>query len=118
MRMIYRKQIPGQPPMETRIGSWVAALIGILIALGVLIVFLLIIPLALLGLLAFIAFVLVAMVAGWIYLGFRIGFRNLWDVTKLMFGIGFGPSSGASRTERLRRAWEERVKGGDGVWMK
>lgn len=81
-------------------------------------VLLLAIPLALIGILVFAAFAVVILLIGWVYLGFRIGFGELWDVTKLAFGVGLGPPSSLSRTERIRRAWEERVKGRSGIWTK
>ena len=118
MRIIYRKQLPGEPPKVTRIGGWLAAAIGFLVVLAFLTLIVLLLPFLLIGVLVFIAFVFFMLLIGWIYIGFRIGFRSLWDLTKLMFGIGFGPSPMQSRTERMRKAWEERVKGKDGVWIK
>jgi hypothetical protein len=118
MRIIYRNQLPGGPPRETRIGGWLAALIGFVIILGVLAFIIFLLPFLLIGILGFIALIFFATLIGYIWLGFKIGFRELWDLTRLMFGIGFGPSSGQSRAERARKAWEERVKGKNGVWMK
>jgi len=118
MRIIYRNQLPGEPPRESRIGGWLAAIIGFVVMLGLLALVVFLLPFLLIGILGFFALILIAILAGYIWLGFKIGFRDLWDLTRLMFGIGFGPSSGQSRAERARKAWEERVKGKDGVWMK
>lgn len=118
MRIIYRKQLSGERPRETRFGGWLAALVGFVVTLGFLALLIFLLPFLLIGVLVFIAIVIFMMLAGYIWLGFRIGFRELWELTKLMFGIGVGPSSHKSRAERIRKAWEERVKGKDGVWMK
>jgi uncharacterized membrane protein len=118
MRIIYQRQLPSGEQKVTRIEGWVAMLVSIIILIGILALLLVLLPFLLLGILAFIAFIIFLLVGGWVYLGFRIGFRELWELTKMVFGIGFGGSPGESRRERLSRIWEERIKGKDGVWIK
>ena len=118
MRIIYRKQLPGEPPRETRFEGWMGALIGVIGALAFLVLLVILIPFLLIGVLAFVAFVLFMLVAGWVYLGFRIGFRNLWDITRLALGFGLGGSSWTDRVDRLKKEWENRTKGKPGVWTK
>jgi hypothetical protein len=118
MKIIYRNQLPGKPPTENRIEGWVAALVGFLIFAGLIALVILLIPFLLIGILGFFGFILILMVAGWVYLGFKIGFRNLWDMTRFMFGAGFGPDPWQTRRERIRKEWENRTKGKDGEWRK
>ena len=119
MKFIYRNQLPEKTPKTSRFDGWLGTIIAVLIGVGILVLlFFVIIPLALFGILTFIALILFGVIVGWIYLGFRIGWRNLWDLTRLFFGITFGRHTGQSRGERIRRAWEERVKGKSGEWVK
>lgn len=119
MKVVFRNELPGKSPRETRLEGWLAVVIAVVVGLAIvaLLVFV-VIPLALVGIATFIAVILLAAIVGWIWLGFKIGFGNLWDLTRLVLGIGFGPSRGESRGERIKRAWEERVKGRSGEWTK
>jgi len=93
-------------------------LVSILILIGVLALLLFLLPFFLLGILAFVAFIIFLLVGGWVYLGFRIGFRDLWQITKFAMGFGGKASQGESRRERLSKFWEEKIKGKNGVWIK
>jgi hypothetical protein len=75
-------------------------------------------PLALLAALAFLGLILFAMIAGWIYLGFKIGFRDLWDITRSFFGFGGGRMSWDERRRKVQKEWADRAKGKPGVWSK
>lgn len=118
MRIIYRKQLPGQAPRETSISGWVATAIAGLILVALLTLTVVLLPFFLVGVLVFIALIVFMLIAGWVYAGFRIGFRNLWDLTKLLFGVGFGSMPWSARRERLWKEWEDRAKGKPGVWTK
>ncbi len=119
MKITYRNQLPGKAPRETRFEGWLGTIIAILIGAGLLaLLIFVIIPLALFGILTFIALILFGIIVGWVYLGLKIGWRNLWDFTKLFFGITFGRHTGQSRAERIRKAWEDRVKGKSGQWVR
>lgn len=118
MKFEYRNQLPGKPPGGFKIEGWVANVIGALVVVGILVVLGLLLPFLIAAFLGFIGLILLLMVAGWIYLGFRIGWANLWDLTKLLFTIFFGRGSWSTRAERINKEWENRVKGKDGVWVK
>jgi hypothetical protein len=118
MKIEYRNQLPGKEPKGFQIDGWVANVIGVLIGIGILIVLAFLLPFLIAGILGFIALIILLLVAGWIYLGFKIGWRDLWDVTRLIFSIFFGRGSWATRSERINKEWEDRVKGKNGVWVK
>ncbi len=118
MRFIYQRQLPGKEPRVTKFEGWIAALVSVLVLIGLLAVLVILLPFLLIGVLAFVAFVLFVLVGGWIYLGFRIGFGGLWELTKLALGIGWGSTSLEGRKERLRKMWEDRIKGRHGEWVK
>jgi hypothetical protein len=118
MQIIYQKQIPGKPPKQNVIQGWIAALVGVLILLGVLALLILLIPFMLFAMLGFFAFVIFLLIAGWVYLAYRIGFRELWDLTKLLFGIGSGKMPWDERRKRVMNEWKDREKGRSGTWVK
>jgi len=118
MQIIYRNQLPGKAPRETRIDGFVAALFGALAVIVGAALLVILLPVFLLGVLVFFAFILFALLAGWMYLGFRIGFRNLWEITRLVLGIGFGRLPWEERRRRIMKEWEDRGKGSPGVWSK
>ena len=86
MQIIYRKQIPGKPPTESRFEGWVGALIGLAVLVGAAILFVFFIPIVLIGVLGFIGLILFLILAGWIWMATRIGFREMWNVTTLLLG--------------------------------
>jgi hypothetical protein len=118
MQIIYQKQIPGKPPKQTVIQGWIAALVGSLILLGVLVLLILLIPAMIIAMLGFFAFVIFLLISGWIYLAYRIGFRDMWDITKLFFGIGNARIPWDERRKRVMKEWEDRGKGRSGMWVK
>lgn len=118
MRFIHQKQLPDGRTRTTRIQGWIAALVSFLILFGLVVILVASLPFILIGIIAFIGFILFLLVGGWIYLGFRIGFPELWEVTKLVFGIGWGKSPDGTHAERVRKLWEDRIKGRHGVWRK
>lgn len=118
MKFIYQKQLPDGSTRTTRIQGWIAALVSFLILCGVVVILVLLLPLVLMGILAFLSFLVFLLVGGWIYFGFKIGFPELWEITKLVFGFGWGKSPDGTHAERVRKLWEDRIKGRDGVWRK
>lgn len=118
MKFEYRNQIPGKAPRGYKFEGWMATVVGVLIGIGILVVIGLLLPFLIAGFLGFIALILLLLVGGWIYLGFKIGWASLWDVTKLICAIFFGRGSWESRAERISKEWENRVKGKNGVWVK
>jgi hypothetical protein len=118
MKIIYRRQLPGEGPRVTRIDGWVAALIGVGIAIAIGAVLVLLLPFLLIGFLSFIAIIVFLMIAGWIGLAIRIGWRDMWDFTKAFFTIVFGRGPLENRFERISKAWENRTKGRPGEWIK
>jgi hypothetical protein len=116
MRIIYQTQLPGKPPKETRIGGWVAAIVGALILIGVFALLIFLLPFFLLAIVGFIALIVFLIIAGWVYLGFKIGFRDLWEITSLLFGFGGSRLSWDERRSRVKKEWENRSKGKPGVW--
>jgi hypothetical protein len=118
MQIIYRNQLPGKAPKTTVVQGWVAAIVGALILIGIFVVLLLLLPIVLIGVLGFLAFILFLILAGWLYLGYRIGYRNMWDITRLLFGFGSGSPSWDEKRKRVMREWEEHRKGKPGQWTK
>ena len=119
MKIYYQNQLPGKPPKEFKLDGILGTIVGILITAAIIALFVfVIIPFALFGILIFIAVVLFALLAGWVSLGFRIGWRNLWDFTRLFFTIAFGRSAFSSKSERMKQAWDNYSKGRPGEWMK
>lgn len=118
MRIIYRKEIPGKAPRTTVYGGWLAFLVGLLVMVGLVALAILLLPFFLALFLGILALIFFAMVAGWISLAMRIGFRDMWDLTRLMFSIMFSRQSWGQRQERIMKEWEDRVKGKHGQWQK
>ncbi len=117
MKVEYRNQLPGRGPKTTTIEGWVAWIIGVLIAAAVIaFVIFVILPLALFGIVLFLALIVFAMIGGWVWLGLKIGWRNLWEFTKLGFSIMFGKGTSVSRTERMKKTWKDYTKGRSGEW--
>jgi len=54
MQIIYRNQLPGKEPKESRFEGWLAALIGVAVLIGAIALVILFIPILLFGFLAFI----------------------------------------------------------------
>jgi hypothetical protein len=118
MRFEYRNQLPGKAPRGFRVDGWLGTVIGILIGVGLLVLLGILLPFLIAGILGFIALIILLLVVGWVYLGFKIGWGGLWDLTRLIFSVFFGSGSWHTRAERISKEWENRVKGKNGVWVK
>jgi len=119
MKIYYRNQLPGKGAKEFKLDGIIGTIIGILVTAAVIALFVFVIlPFALIGILIFVAFILFAIGAGWIWLGFKIGWRNLWEFTKLFFSIAFGRSGFSSKSDRMKQAWKNYSKGRPGEWVK
>lgn len=118
MRIIYQRQLPGKPPKETVIQGWLAALIAGLGAAAVIALSLILFPIFLIGALIVLGSLLFLVLGGWLYIALRIGFRNMWDITKVFLGIGLGKLSLEERWSRLMKEWDDRRKGRPGVWSR
>lgn len=118
MQIIYRKQLPGKPPRESRISGWLAVLIWALALLALMALIAFLVPFLIFGLLVIIALVVFSILGGWIYLAYRFGFRNLWEITKLVLGVGCRNISWEERNRRFRQNWGNIRKGRPGVWEK
>ncbi|HEX9743933.1 MAG TPA: hypothetical protein VGB30_00765 [bacterium] len=118
MKFEYKRQLPDGSTRTSKFEGWVAAIVGTLIFLGLAVVFFVfILPAALIAFLLFLAFILFLLVGGWIWLGFKIGFRELWDLTKLAFAFRRG-GNWQTHYGNIRREWEQRSRGRHGEWMK
>ena len=117
MRIYYRNQLPGKQPREFHFGGIIGTLLSILIGAAIL-AFLIffVFPFAILAIVSFIALVIFGLVVGWIWLGFKIGWRNLWDFTKIFCSIAFGRSTFSSKSDQFRSAWSNYTKGRPGEW--
>jgi len=114
----YRKSISGGNSGRSRpngLWEWVVA---ILVAIATIVLAIIAIPLAFMFVFGILSLMFIGLIAGYIWLGFRIGWRNLWDITKMMFGFGSSRRSGETNWQRVGRIWEEQVKGRSGVWEK
>jgi hypothetical protein len=118
MKFEYRSQLPGKAPRRFKVDGWLGTALGILIGVAVIVGLVSLIPFVIAGILGFIGLILFLIVAGWVWLGFKIGWANLWDITKVFFTIVFGRGPLESRFERINKLWENRVKGKHGVWVK
>jgi len=116
MRFEYRRQLSDGTTRTSRLSGWLAAIVGALIFIGLAALFVfVIIPFALIGILIFIATVLLFMFGGWLWVSWKIGFRNLWDLTKMAFQIRRG-GDWRKHYDRLRTEWDSKSRGRSGEW--
>jgi hypothetical protein len=86
--------------------------------LGLIAAFLFLLPFFVIIILGFFALIVFSLIGAWVYIALRIGFREMWDITRLIFGIGFGRGSLDERRRRIMKEWEDRTKGRSGTWVK
>lgn len=116
MKFEYRRQLSDGTVKTSRFDGWIAAVVAALVLIGVAALIILFIPFLIAGILIFIAFLIFLLLGGWLYVGYKIGFRNMWELTKMGFGWR---SAGNWRAfqDRMMKEWENRSKGRDGIWM-
>ena len=116
MKIYYRRQLPGRPPTTSVFQGLMAKIIGGLILLGLVILAIFSIPVFIAIVLIFVLFMFFCLMAGWIYLGYQIGFRPLWELTRYMIGWGYPNSTWNQKRDRFNQAWRTRGRSRSGQW--